>query len=227
MCSYTLLLWIIKAAVCTFYLRLTVRLCMLPGQTQDSPLTMFLQAGLGYKKRVYTGFALIGVTWAAVLFTILFSCHPLSKNWQIYPNPGGTLQPLHSLRNTTLTNDSFVSAGHFASRHHRHPRPQRSNGYLSHLHTRPVALEVLITALEEGRLDHLVLWRALCHCCRNLAQRYHSFGQYLDNIMSRNVLTDAAPFSRTPSAVLKRQGRGRYERRSSPWSPPTCPSSRP
>ncbi|KXX75496.1 hypothetical protein MMYC01_208110 [Madurella mycetomatis] len=71
--TYTFLLWIIKAAMCTFYLRLT--------------------DGLGFRKRIYTGFVLIAVTWIAVLLAILLGCFPLSKNWQIYPDPGNACQP--------------------------------------------------------------------------------------------------------------------------------------
>ncbi|KAK8009807.1 Glucan 4-alpha-glucosidase [Apiospora arundinis] len=41
-----------------------------------------------YRLRIYVGFALITSTWIAVLFSILFSCQPLEKNWQIYPDPG-------------------------------------------------------------------------------------------------------------------------------------------
>ncbi|GAB1319305.1 Rhodopsin domain-containing protein [Madurella fahalii] len=71
--TYTFLLWIIKAAMCIFYLRLT--------------------DGLGFRKRVYTGFVLIATTWIAVLLAILLGCYPLSKNWQIYPDPGNSCQP--------------------------------------------------------------------------------------------------------------------------------------
>lgn len=42
------------------------------------------------EKRIYAGFVLIVTTWIAVLFSILFGCYPLEKNWQIYPDPGST-----------------------------------------------------------------------------------------------------------------------------------------
>ncbi|KAM7211357.1 hypothetical protein V8F06_013265 [Rhypophila decipiens] len=71
--TYTLLLWIIKAAMCTFYLRLT--------------------EGLEFRSRIHVGFGLIAVTWLAVLLSILLSCVPLHKNWQIYPDPGNFCQP--------------------------------------------------------------------------------------------------------------------------------------
>ncbi|KAK4176131.1 hypothetical protein QBC36DRAFT_301367 [Triangularia setosa] len=71
--TYTFLLWTVKAAICTFYLRLT--------------------EGLEYHKRIYTGFVFIFVTWVAVLLSILLGCRPLEKNWQIYPNPGNFCQP--------------------------------------------------------------------------------------------------------------------------------------
>ncbi|KAM7195512.1 hypothetical protein V8F33_006682 [Rhypophila sp. PSN 637] len=70
--TYTLLLWIIKAAMCTFYLRLT--------------------EALEFRTRIYVGFGLIAVTWLAVLLSILLSCIPLHKNWHIYPNPGNFCQ---------------------------------------------------------------------------------------------------------------------------------------
>ncbi|KAK4225372.1 hypothetical protein QBC38DRAFT_511101 [Podospora fimiseda] len=72
-CTYTFLLWIIKASMCTFYLRLT--------------------EGLMYHRRIYTGFVMIFISWIAVLFSILFACYPLRKNWQIYPDPGNFCQP--------------------------------------------------------------------------------------------------------------------------------------
>ncbi|KAK3389147.1 hypothetical protein B0H63DRAFT_94846 [Podospora didyma] len=71
--TYTFLLWVIKAAMCTFYLRLT--------------------EGLEYRTRIYTGFGLIMSTWLAVLLSILLGCVPLQKNWQIYPDPGNFCQP--------------------------------------------------------------------------------------------------------------------------------------
>lgn len=74
---YTFLLWVIKAAMCTFYLRLT--------------------EGLEFRNRIYIGFGLIFSTWVAVLLSILLGCRPLEKNWQIYPDPGsGFLYPAPS-----------------------------------------------------------------------------------------------------------------------------------
>ncbi|EPE10544.1 short-chain dehydrogenase reductase sdr [Ophiostoma piceae UAMH 11346] len=71
--SYTLLLWLLKASMCSFYLRLT--------------------EGLEYRNKIYVGFGLIASTWIAVLFSILLGCHPMHKNWQIYPDPGNACQP--------------------------------------------------------------------------------------------------------------------------------------
>ncbi|KAL2176939.1 uncharacterized protein P884DRAFT_184018, partial [Thermothelomyces heterothallicus CBS 202.75] len=71
--TYTFLLWVIKAAMCSFYLRLT--------------------EGLGFEKRIYAGFVLIFGTWLAVLLSILLGCQPFQKNWQIYPDPGNGCQP--------------------------------------------------------------------------------------------------------------------------------------
>ncbi|CAK7225147.1 hypothetical protein SCUCBS95973_005762 [Sporothrix curviconia] len=71
--TYTLLLWLLKASMCTFYLRLT--------------------DGLNYHLRIYIGFGVVFTTWVAVLLSILLGCRPLSKNWQIYPDPGNFCQP--------------------------------------------------------------------------------------------------------------------------------------
>ncbi|KAK3318778.1 hypothetical protein B0H66DRAFT_249663 [Apodospora peruviana] len=71
--TYTFLLWILKAAMCTFYLRLT--------------------EGLEFRPRILAGFGIIVSTWLAVLLSILLSCVPLEKNWQIYPDPGNFCQP--------------------------------------------------------------------------------------------------------------------------------------
>ncbi|KAL2169069.1 hypothetical protein VTG60DRAFT_6491 [Thermothelomyces hinnuleus] len=71
--TYTFLLWVIKAAMCSFYLRLT--------------------EGLGFEKRIYAGFVLIFATWLAVLLSILLGCQPFQMNWQIYPDPGNACQP--------------------------------------------------------------------------------------------------------------------------------------
>lgn len=40
--------------------------------------------------RIKIGYALIGVTYVATLLSILLGCRPLSKNWQINPDPGST-----------------------------------------------------------------------------------------------------------------------------------------
>lgn len=43
--------------------------------------------------RVKIAYVLIGVTYIAVICSILFGCHPMKKNWQIYPDPGNYCQP--------------------------------------------------------------------------------------------------------------------------------------
>ncbi|KAL0931393.1 uncharacterized protein CTRU02_214128 [Colletotrichum truncatum] len=79
-----LVLWPAKAAMCTFYLRLTEGLH-------------------NYHKRIYAGFILIVVTWLAVFLSIIFSCYPIHKNWQIYPDPGNLCQPAISKINILVT----------------------------------------------------------------------------------------------------------------------------
>ena len=41
--------------------------------------------------RVRFAYVFVGVTYIAVICSILFGCHPMHKNWQIYPNPGSML----------------------------------------------------------------------------------------------------------------------------------------
>ncbi|KAK6207742.1 hypothetical protein QIS74_12823 [Colletotrichum tabaci] len=79
-----LVLWPAKAAMCTFYVRLTEGLH-------------------NYRKRIICGFVLIIVTWLAVFFSIIFSCHPIHKNWQIHPDPGNLCQPAISKINILVT----------------------------------------------------------------------------------------------------------------------------
>ncbi|TDZ28980.1 hypothetical protein C8035_v007300 [Colletotrichum spinosum] len=79
-----LVLWPAKAAMCTFYLRLTEGLH-------------------NYRKRIFAGFILIVATWFAVFFSIIFGCFPMHKNWQIYPDPGNYCQPAISKINILVT----------------------------------------------------------------------------------------------------------------------------
>ncbi|EQB49735.1 hypothetical protein CGLO_10905 [Colletotrichum gloeosporioides Cg-14] len=79
-----LVLWPAKAAMCTFFLRLTEGLH-------------------NFQKRIYGGFALIVITWLTVFFSIIFSCFPTHKNWQIYPDPGNVCQPAISKVNILVT----------------------------------------------------------------------------------------------------------------------------
>ncbi|OLN82716.1 hypothetical protein CCHL11_08758 [Colletotrichum chlorophyti] len=79
-----LVLWPAKAAMCTFYLRLTEGLH-------------------NYRKRILAGFVIIVVTWLVVFLSIIFGCYPLHKNWQIYPDPGNLCQPAISKINILVT----------------------------------------------------------------------------------------------------------------------------
>lgn len=53
--------------------------------------------------RVQIAYFLIGSTYIVTLFSILFGCHPMHKNWQIYPDPGSK-EAEFSLFNSTLSN---------------------------------------------------------------------------------------------------------------------------
>ncbi|KAH8686394.1 hypothetical protein BGZ61DRAFT_533936 [Ilyonectria robusta] len=72
--AYACVLWCLKAAMCTVYMRLTDGLD-------------------GYRTRIYVGYFLIFITWVTVICCILFACRPFEKNWQINPNPGNVCQP--------------------------------------------------------------------------------------------------------------------------------------
>ncbi|KAH8431657.1 uncharacterized protein LDX57_009313 [Aspergillus melleus] len=71
---YTTLLWLLKACMAMFFSRVTAGL-----------VNMTIRIRLAY--------LFIAVTYIAVICSILFGCHPMSKNWQIYPDPGNYCQP--------------------------------------------------------------------------------------------------------------------------------------
>ncbi|KXG54426.1 uncharacterized protein PGRI_075700 [Penicillium griseofulvum] len=71
---YTLLLWLLKTCMAVFYSRLTAGL-------------------VNMRIRIHIAYVLIAVTYIATICSILFGCHPIDKNWQIYPDPGNYCQP--------------------------------------------------------------------------------------------------------------------------------------
>ncbi|KAK3290936.1 uncharacterized protein B0H64DRAFT_427438 [Chaetomium fimeti] len=73
---YAASLWLIKACVAIFYSRLTANLARL-------------------QIRVYIAYAFIGGTWVITTCLLLFGCRPMSKYWQINPDPG-ICQPTNS-----------------------------------------------------------------------------------------------------------------------------------
>ncbi|KAL2161833.1 hypothetical protein VTH06DRAFT_7617 [Thermothelomyces fergusii] len=73
---YAASLWCIKICVAVFYSRLTTNLAHL-------------------QIRVYIAYAFIGGTWIVTTALLLFGCRPMSKYWQIYPDPG-ICQPTNS-----------------------------------------------------------------------------------------------------------------------------------
>ncbi|EAQ91896.1 hypothetical protein CHGG_00131 [Chaetomium globosum CBS 148.51] len=73
---YAASLWCIKACVAIFYSRLTANLARL-------------------QIRVYIAYAFIGATWVLTTCLLLFGCWPMSKYWQINPDPG-ICQPTNS-----------------------------------------------------------------------------------------------------------------------------------
>ncbi|KXX80211.1 hypothetical protein MMYC01_204231 [Madurella mycetomatis] len=73
---YAASLWCIKVCVAVFYSRLTTKLAHL-------------------QIRVYVAYAFIGITWIVTTALLLFGCRPMSKYWQINPDPG-ICQPTNS-----------------------------------------------------------------------------------------------------------------------------------
>ncbi|KAJ5365552.1 hypothetical protein N7517_008438 [Penicillium concentricum] len=71
---YTLLLWLLKTCMAVFYSRLTAGL-------------------VNMRIRIHIAYVMIAVTYIATICSILFGCHPIDKNWQIYPDPGNYCQP--------------------------------------------------------------------------------------------------------------------------------------
>lgn len=52
--------------------------------------------------RLRLAYVFIGVTYIAIICSILFGCHPMHKNWQIYPNPGSE-SPIDLVSSSFLT----------------------------------------------------------------------------------------------------------------------------
>ncbi|KAJ5903314.1 hypothetical protein N7504_005697 [Penicillium tannophilum] len=70
---YVTTLWLLKVCMLVFYSRLT--------------------DGLPFMRiRILISYVSIAVTYVVVLVVILAGCHPMHKNWQIYPNPGNGCQ---------------------------------------------------------------------------------------------------------------------------------------
>ncbi|KAL4980452.1 hypothetical protein BDW66DRAFT_166562 [Aspergillus desertorum] len=75
---YVMVLWLIKGSLAVFYSRLTTGLSHLP-------------------TRVRFAYILLGVTYLAVALTLVLSCQPMRRFWQINPDPGNTCQPARSI----------------------------------------------------------------------------------------------------------------------------------
>lgn len=69
---YSIVLWLLKAALLFLYQRLTEGLAR------------------SYLIRIYVGFGLVAVSWTVVTLNLFLSCRPFHLMWQINPNPGGT-----------------------------------------------------------------------------------------------------------------------------------------
>ncbi|KAH7025241.1 uncharacterized protein B0I36DRAFT_332794 [Microdochium trichocladiopsis] len=80
---YAMELWVLKVCITVFYSRLTTRLSNL-------------------HTRVLVGYGVIGVSYIAVGLSIVLGCQPISRNWQIHPNPGNLCQPTNSKLNVFM-----------------------------------------------------------------------------------------------------------------------------
>jgi hypothetical protein len=93
---YVTLIWSLKACMLFFYNRPTyARTSSLP----YSCLSRLIRRSLGLfqQKLVKFNVGLCAATYVAVILTIFFHCRPLSKHFQVYPDPGRT-SPIQALR---------------------------------------------------------------------------------------------------------------------------------
>ncbi|KAM0809765.1 hypothetical protein AB5N19_10112 [Seiridium cardinale] len=74
---YACILWLLKFSIAVFYSRLTNGLPHL-------------------RLRVRVAYVLLGVTYLTVALSILLSCQPINRFWQINPDPGNLCQPTNS-----------------------------------------------------------------------------------------------------------------------------------
>lgn len=91
---YVFILWALKVCVTAFYSRLTYvhKLPLFPtsvSSTTDEKRTASARLP-ELRLRVNFAYIMLGTTYVAVALTILLSCRPISKFWQINPNPGST-----------------------------------------------------------------------------------------------------------------------------------------
>ncbi|KAI0012720.1 hypothetical protein F4779DRAFT_566594 [Xylariaceae sp. FL0662B] len=74
---YAFIIWAVKFCIAVFYSRLT--------------------AGLQHLRlRIRIAYVLLAVTYLAVALTLILSCQPITKFWQINPDPGNLCQPTNS-----------------------------------------------------------------------------------------------------------------------------------
>jgi hypothetical protein len=65
------------------------------------------------QRRVKIGYAIIAATYVATELSILLGCHPLRRNWQIYPDPGSASSPFYlSALQRLTTPHRLLPAGH-------------------------------------------------------------------------------------------------------------------
>lgn len=63
--------------------------CLTTTYAREWKILTRVQEGItGAKKRAWAGTILLVVTWISIVVTVLASCRPLNKMWQIFPDPG-------------------------------------------------------------------------------------------------------------------------------------------
>lgn len=93
---YVTTLWLLKVCMSVFYSRLTyVSIHNISLFSFTFIWHLHSRDGLPFMRiRILISYVSIAVTYVVVLVVILAGCHPMHKNWQIYPNPGSVLPAL-------------------------------------------------------------------------------------------------------------------------------------
>jgi hypothetical protein len=206
--SYSFLLWCLKAAMCTFYLRLTEGL-------------------KSYRTRIYFGFVLIVVTWITVISCVMFTCQPFHKNWQINPNPGSMLLICFSVNYylADRTSSRCLSAGRGPNQPPPHGHIKCRNGHLFDVNPNANVLDGSYFYSQEIWSHVALFWRRLYHHGWCVTMRPDIDGKILPKPLPSLIPTSCAhqPMFRIRPKGRQNQANGHVENPSSPSSQPTSP----